>query len=341
VINGDYDSDAYDNDIALLELDDPYYQPGPAIATASQFDSLVEDDPLTVIGYGLIDARTSTSPVNLQEVDLPFVPTNACYWNNFGDLTDNMFCAGDESRRDHVDSCAGDSGGPVFKTIDGELTLVGLVSWGRYSCADVPGVYTKISAVRSWILAQIDGFQVVEEGTASYDSDTESFSSGLISVYYYGSNDDIDNALIIGGLTFDDAHYADTLDITNDCYNNTINASYDNCSIDFDLQAAINEDGLFKAILSITPSTNIGEQSYGLRFMTDDIIDSDDEIDEVVIDESDDVVDEVVIDVSDDGASDSTINDSNASAGGTLGLAWLLILVSLLCLRMRSRLNWH
>jgi len=167
------------------------------------------------------------------------------------------------------------------------------------------------------------------------------------------------------------------LDITNDCYNNAINASYDNCSIDFDLQGAISEDGLFKAILSITPSTNIGEKSYDLRFMTDDIIDSDDVVDEVVIDESDDVVDEVVIDesddvvdevvidesddeidevviddsgdmvdevvidVSDDGASDSTINDSNASAGGTLGLAWLLILVSLLCLRMRSRLNWH
>jgi len=62
-----------------------------------------------------------------------------------------MICAGFEAGGH--DSCDRDSGGPmIMKTKDGDV-LVGLVSWGD-GCArpGKPGVYTKISAVRSWIL---------------------------------------------------------------------------------------------------------------------------------------------------------------------------------------------
>jgi len=198
VINPNYvtsdDDDSttdYDYDISLLELDSSYYEPGPAVATASRFSEIEEGDYLTVIGYGLMDSSEEASaeeaiPTTLQEAELPFVPTDECYWNDYGLMSDNMFCAGYDSDDVNIDSCSGDSGGPVFKTIDGELTLVGLVSWGTTTCSEIPGVYTNISNLRSWILENIDGFQVVEEGTASYNSDSDTFTSGLISVYHYG-----------------------------------------------------------------------------------------------------------------------------------------------------------
>ena len=66
-----------------------------------------------------------------------------------GRTTDGMLCAiGPGS-----DSCEGDSGGPLIKTM-GKPVLVGIVSWGD-GCADPtkPGVYVRIdgSHYLDWI----------------------------------------------------------------------------------------------------------------------------------------------------------------------------------------------
>ncbi|MGB5444042.1 MAG: serine protease [Psychromonas sp.] len=307
IINTSYDSNTYDYDIAVIELDTPYYQPGPAIATAVRFDSIEEGDLLTVIGYGIMSTDVNASaketiPTTLQTAELPFIPTNQCYWENASDtdVTDNMFCAGYEDSETDIDSCSGDSGGPVFTTIDGELTLVGLVSWGSPTCSDSPGVYTNVSNLRSWILANIDGFQVVEEGTTGYDSDAETFTSGLISVYQYGS--DIDSYLDIGSLSFDDADYNDTLSVSDNCSSTYLNAVANgeaNCTIAFDLHNLIDEDLLFGATLQVksNSSDNSSEDS------------SDDSSDDSSVDSSDDSSD-----------------DSSSSSGGSFGFISLFLL---------------
>jgi secreted trypsin-like serine protease len=50
------------------------------------------------------------------------------------------------------DACFGDSGGPLFSNVTGELTQVGIVSFG-IGCAraDKPGVYSRVSAAYDWI----------------------------------------------------------------------------------------------------------------------------------------------------------------------------------------------
>ena len=65
------------------------------------------------------------------------------------EISDLMLCAGGEKGKD---GCQGDSGGPLTQEVHGAHTLVGLVSWGE-GCAraGIPGVYTNVGALRSWI----------------------------------------------------------------------------------------------------------------------------------------------------------------------------------------------
>ena len=96
------------------------------------------------------------NPGILQKVDLPTVPDDECHdiYYGLGDVTQNMFCAGDVDNGG-IDSCQGDSGGPYV--LKDTSVQVGITSWG-YGCGRPgwPGVLTEVSYFLDWI-AQTTG----------------------------------------------------------------------------------------------------------------------------------------------------------------------------------------
>lgn len=104
---------------------------------------------LTVIGWGTISTKKATYPNDLREVDVPVVDDGACR-GAYGSSLDapTMVCAG----APNIDSCYGDSGGPLFDYAT--KTQVGIVSWGN-GCAKrrFPGVYSEVNnpQIRSFI----------------------------------------------------------------------------------------------------------------------------------------------------------------------------------------------
>lgn len=156
----------FSNDIALLKLE----QPIPADIQVSEMHSislptlrnrvdLFKSGVRHVVnGWGIIDTGNVTS--QLQTAAVPFLEQKYCYENYqsiYGDIPIGAYCAG--WVEGGVDSCGGDSGGPIFFAgnkgrvpYSNHPILTGLVSWGR-GCANpgFPGIYTDIFHFKGWI----------------------------------------------------------------------------------------------------------------------------------------------------------------------------------------------
>ncbi|KAH8399475.1 hypothetical protein KR215_011599 [Drosophila sulfurigaster] len=156
-----YNPRSFNNDIALLTLDQPVsfegrIRPICMPETSGDFD----EEPAIVTGWG---AKREGGFVTdtLQEVDVIVLSQEDCRNSSLssykpGQITDNMLCAGyvgDVAK----DACSGDSGGPLHVLLDeqpGQYQLAGIVSWGE-GCArpNAPGVYTRVNRYLRWIAA--------------------------------------------------------------------------------------------------------------------------------------------------------------------------------------------
>ncbi|XP_066150496.1 phenoloxidase-activating factor 1-like [Euwallacea fornicatus] len=151
--SGDY-SRYYD--IALIRLDRniPYSDYIQPICLPEPSEASTAGDNLIVAGWGRTEnGRDSNVKLKLQ---VPLTEARKCR-NAFAplgvQLRDDQICAGGE---DGKDSCTGDSGGPLMRTLSSDVArwvVEGVVSFGYTQCGTkgFPGVYTRVAKYVPWI----------------------------------------------------------------------------------------------------------------------------------------------------------------------------------------------
>lgn len=166
------------HDLALLRIDGKWTgETAELDGFAAPLKRVRNGTKLEVAGYGyLMEAGSSETVIGkrgaveapslaLQQAVVPALSPNKCrrtlttkiaeygYQNAFDGLQisgTTHICAGVGD----VDSCTGDSGGPLIaRDENGAAVQVGVVSWGL-GCArqDSPGVYVRIADYKDWII---------------------------------------------------------------------------------------------------------------------------------------------------------------------------------------------
>ena len=151
----------YDNDIALLRLEQPVIwsrRVRPICLPRPQ--DYLKDPPSPrlfgyVSGWGYTSSTHDNLPEKLRIVSLGVNSNETCEDTEFD--KEKMFCAGDA---DGKDACKGDSGGPFaisLPTNEDEIKfrfkIMGIVSWARGNCGThgVRGYYTRVTNYLDWI----------------------------------------------------------------------------------------------------------------------------------------------------------------------------------------------
>ena len=153
-----YLPETFHNDVALLRLASPVTRVALQLVSPLRADLWDEASPAEIAGWGstLPASPTDPFPVTslpnaLQQAQISVQSDATCsalYGADFSNAS--MLCAGPLAGG--VDSCYGDSGGPLTVRDGATRTLAGAVSWG-FGCAapSNPGVYTRLHAMRSFI----------------------------------------------------------------------------------------------------------------------------------------------------------------------------------------------
>lgn len=164
IIHPQFDPENFTNDIALLRLADsidweklqhiePVCLPPNRGPSADQLEGSAVD----VSGWGLTEKDNQLSAVKRKAI-LHIQSQEQCrsaYSQQGFSITNSQVCA---SGGPNVDSCSGDSGGPLTVEAytpqrDLFVYLVGIVSYGKKRCgvSDFPGVYTRVTSYMDWI----------------------------------------------------------------------------------------------------------------------------------------------------------------------------------------------
>ncbi|XP_029442806.1 plasma kallikrein [Rhinatrema bivittatum] len=141
------------HDIALFRLETPIpYNDNqiPICLPSKEFTNSMFST-CWISGWGYTNERGKVVNV-LQKAEVPLISNEECqasYVNHR--ILNLMACAGYE--QGGIDACKGDSGGPLVCEYDKIWYLIGITSWGE-GCGrpGQPGVYTKVTEFRDWIL---------------------------------------------------------------------------------------------------------------------------------------------------------------------------------------------
>lgn len=157
VIHRSYDLSTVDNDIALLRVAGSLTSEPISFVSPEEEPNFIKSGfPARVTGWG----RTEFAEYGVDRLRSAVVEIVARETCNSPDaynglVTQNMICAGKEyDSVQNIDSCSGDSGGPLTVNKGGSRLQIGIVSWGGRELDDgiapcgqpnLVGVYTRVA----------------------------------------------------------------------------------------------------------------------------------------------------------------------------------------------------
>ncbi|XP_027710171.1 acrosin [Vombatus ursinus] len=163
LLHEQYNSWNENNDIALVEMNEPVYC-GYMVQTAClprPSDAPVRDsEPCIIAGWGYKEENALQPAAILQEAEVKIISLETCNGTEWyhGFIHSSNLCAGYPEGK--IDTCQGDSGGPLMCKDKNSDTFVvtGITSWGT-GCGRVkrPGVYTSTGSFLEWIVSKIGG----------------------------------------------------------------------------------------------------------------------------------------------------------------------------------------
>lgn len=171
----EYNQNIVDNDIALLRLERPLkltQRVWPA-CLPEQNEELEPDSMTTILGWGAISYQLGTRggkpQVELKRDDtlyqakVPVVDFDECKQSYGLDLeSHHVICAGYKEGR--IDSCAGDSGGPLLLEKENRWHVYGVTSFGDECGKEGKyGIYSKTSAYVDWIKKIVSKYRSLKE----------------------------------------------------------------------------------------------------------------------------------------------------------------------------------
>jgi secreted trypsin-like serine protease len=151
-IHPSFNRQTIENDIAIIKLAMPVSNQPLAVARQNYSELYAPGTEAKILGWGMTDPQLPILPTILQEALVPIQSDRTCIdeigrWYK----PSSMLCAGvkasNASSDDGIDSCKGDSGGPLIVSDGaGGNKLVGITSWGL-GCASpkVRGVYAEVA----------------------------------------------------------------------------------------------------------------------------------------------------------------------------------------------------
>ena len=155
-VHHNFNMETIDSDIGLIKLRTPITDiPGINYACLpAETDILPENTMCFAVGWGKTKEKDVQGSEVLLEASVPLVRSNRCQAAFDYHITANQMCAG--YRVGGVDTCAGDSGGPLMC----EITKGGIRRWYVYGVTSFGegcgergkyGIYTRTSRYYDWI----------------------------------------------------------------------------------------------------------------------------------------------------------------------------------------------
>ncbi|KAJ6647070.1 Venom serine protease 34 [Pseudolycoriella hygida] len=153
-VHANFDRNSNINDIGIITTTSTIaynVAVGPAcLPFAYQSVSFV-DTIVEATGWGTIFFGGEIS-TTLRKVSLNVISNTLCS-QYFSNIAATQICVKTPTK----DTCQRDSGGPLYGTINGQVFLIGIISYGQGCATDYPSVNTRVTSYLSWIQENTPG----------------------------------------------------------------------------------------------------------------------------------------------------------------------------------------